>query len=167
MSGEWKFVEHGVEIAGAGLFKLDGLPTATEIEAAGAGLQEVGAAFASLMKAVIAFETGGAIYRDCLQNVADLQAGLVEGRDELEKIYGGMATFFEPGRSPFKSIEPGRRLQFATELLRDMIRRVTRPVPPRREPPPTVPPAQATAPDPVAPPAAPAAAAAQLEGPAK
>lgn len=164
--GNWKFTEEGVEVHGVGVFPLAGIPTAAEVHDVAKDVEAISAAFGSLKRAMVAFETGGAIYRDCLRNVADLQQGLIEGRDELQKSYDAMGTFFEPGRSPFDKVDPEQRLAFATALLQDIARRIQRPVSLRREPPPAAPTAPAAVPTPVAAtpdvPAAPASAAKEV-----
>lgn len=121
----WKFTASGVEVEGApGEFTLAEVPTREELEAAAVAFDSAASGHLSLKRAMISFEGGTALYRDCLQNVLDLQEGLRASLGVLERCYSDLSTFFEAGRTPFSAIRPEGRLDFAGELLKNIHLRV-------------------------------------------
>jgi hypothetical protein len=117
MSFEVQFAEDAVEVAGIGRFKLVGYPSKEELFQFGPDFERLIAGYTALRAALDAFETGGAVYKDCLANVLDLQDGIRNAYRELEKGYQAIGTYFEPMKSPLDEVVQSQRPQLAIALL--------------------------------------------------
>ena len=127
MNQFYKFEADHVVLADGHKCPLGELPPMAELDEAAQELLRAGRVVNTLKRAVLAFESGGANYRDCFSNVIDLQTGVVAANTSLARVLSGVATFFVDGTGPFPFLPPDARMNFAAELIRELRSRHERP----------------------------------------
>ena len=103
---------------GAQEFPLaDRLPSMREVAEAMRTLKEYAEAWAMLRKAELSFETGGAAYENAWTNARNLKTALAQADHDLRGLYGGVATYFKDGQSPFAAVPESEYLALASGVL--------------------------------------------------
>lgn len=130
MSDFWKLEKDAAVVEGV-RFGLALPVSEREVNEAGEDFRAGAEAWATLQKAIISFEAGAAIYRDCLRNVLDLRSEMRQARRMLAQIYAGLYTFFNQediaSKSPFSLLSDELKMQFAADLLGHLARLAAKP----------------------------------------
>lgn len=140
---DMKFVGDIAQV-GVEQFPFGDPPTPRELGEVARTLKSMAEGWATLRKAQLSFETGGASYEGAWANVRALGLALAQAEHDLNGLYGGIASFYKTGRSPFSAVAESEYLAVATSTiakLREILMRpktTPKPEAPKVETPPTV-----------------------------